>query len=68
MIEIVKKSLEKGSGLFILLTVMILAIYGSQKLSNEHFAVIDSNALETKEALHRHDKRILVLEIRTNGN
>ncbi len=71
MIEILKNSLnERGGGLLIILTVMILAISGSYKLLTDDLGRISKDvSINTKELykrseiLHDLDKRITILEV-----
>lgn len=71
MIEILKNSLnERGGGLLIILTVMILAISGSYKLLTDDLGRISKDvSANTKELykrseiLHDLDKRITILEV-----
>jgi len=67
MIEIAKQVNEKGGGLIILLTVIIVAIGGLYKLHTKRLDKIDATLLHNNETAHSLDKRVLVLEIR-NGN
>jgi len=67
MIEIAKQVNEKGGGLIILLTVIIVAIGGLYKLHTKRLDKIDATLLLNNETAHSLDKRVLVLEIR-NGN
>lgn len=74
MLEILTSSLnEKGSGLIIILTVLILAITGSYKLVTDDIEKIAQSidriekALEDdSEALHSLDKRVTILEIKND--
>ena len=67
MVEIAKSINEKGGGLIILLTVIIIAIGGLYKLHTKRLDKIDATLLLHSETAHSLDKRILVLEIK-NGN
>ena len=72
MLETLTSALnEKGSGLIIILTVIMLAITGSYKLLTddlrevgESIKNIEKALYRDSEALHDLDKRITILEIK----
>ena len=74
MLELISSALnEKGSGLIILLTVIVLAITGSYKLLTDDLQEMHDSIKEVQKALHRDaealhqlDKRITILQVKND--
>ena len=68
MIEILKAGLDKNGGLFIILAVMLLAIYGSHTFSKEERLKASQNIKINLESIHDNSERLHAIEKRVSVN